>query len=111
VQNGSVFPVDFTFSPNGGDLAVGGTITLAITLHYSDGSTYTMPAGSGSGTAWLGTLASSNPKVATVTPGTFVVTGVSPGECIVSLRSPTGTGTTPGPGPSRRVSCAIFVHN
>ncbi len=107
--NSSAFPVTFeVITGAGADIAVGGTVTIYVKMTYSDGSYYTLPGPSGSGQSWFGSLASSNPAIATVNES-GVVTGVSPGECtiIVSAVYPIG-GTPIG---SRRTSCTIIVHN
>jgi hypothetical protein len=112
---GSVWPVDFVLTPNGADIAVGGNVTIQAQLNYSDGSSYQLPSGIGSGSAWLGTIASNNPKVATAA-GTGVVTGISPGICLITVTSvyPGGSGGgggTPPPQGNRRVACSVIVHN
>jgi hypothetical protein len=105
---GSVWVVDMVMSPQGADIAVGATVTIEATMNYSDTSFYTLPSGSGSGTPWVGGIASSNPKIATVTIG-GVVTGVSPGICTIMVRSVYPTGSSPAG--ERRVTCAVIVHN
>jgi hypothetical protein len=107
---GSVFPVDCILSPANADIAVGGTVQINATLNYSDGSYYTKPAGTGGGSSWPWVVASSNPRVATVEPGTGVVTGISPGECLIIVRSLFYNGSG-DPASARRVACAVFVHS
>ena len=110
VNNGTPYPVYMTVSPSSVDVAVGGSVTVEVTLHYSDGSTYTQPSGSGSGPAFIINAASSNPKIATWTYAiTGNVTGVSPGECSIMARIP-GPSTGGGPGSTYRAICNIFVH-
>lgn len=106
--NSAAFPVTFEITPNGADIAVGGTVTVYTKMTYSDGSYYTIPGPSGSGAAWYGSIASSNPAVATVS-GAGVVTGVSPGECtiVVSAVYP----ISGAPAGSRRTSCTVIVHS
>jgi hypothetical protein len=96
-------------SPNGADIAVGGTVTISTTINYSDTSYYTLPSGSGSGAAWLGGISSSNPKIATV-DGSGVVTGVSPGICLIIARSVYPFHGS-APSAERRVACTVIVHS
>lgn len=105
----SLWPVDMIMSPQGADIAVGGIVTISTTVNYSDGSHYTLPAGSGSGPAWIGGIASMNPKVATV-DGSGVVTGRSPGIALIVARSVVPGGASP-PSSERRVSCSVIVHS
>jgi hypothetical protein len=58
---------------------------ITVKMTYSDGSTYSYPGG-GSGSTFTHTLATTNPKVATIDPSTGILTGVSPGECSVMCR-------------------------
>jgi len=112
LANASVFVVDMLMSPNGADIAVGGTVAISTTINYSDTSYYTMPSGSGSGASWLGGISSSNPKIATV-DGSGIVTGVSPGICLIIARSVypnPGTGAS-APSAERRVACTVIVHS
>jgi hypothetical protein len=109
LANASVFAVDMLMSPNGADIAVGGTVTISTTINYSDTSYYTLPSGSGSGAAWLGGISSSNPKIATV-DGSGVVTGVSPGICLIIARSVYPFHGS-APSAERRVACTVIVHS
>jgi hypothetical protein len=103
---GTPYPVLITMSPANNDIAVGGTFTISVTVHYSDGSSYTKPAGTGSGPYWVGSVSSSNPKVATLDPGaTGVVTGVNPGVCSLVVRIPTGNIG------EMRAACSVVVHS
>jgi hypothetical protein len=103
------YPVDFVMTPTGADIAVGGTVTIYTTINYSDGSYYTLPGGTGSGSPWLGGIVSSNPKVATVN-GSGVVTGISPGVCEIIATSVYPAGAS-SPSGSRRTSTSVIVHS
>jgi hypothetical protein len=105
---GSVFPVDMIVTPNGADIAVGGTVQLSATINYSDSSSYTIPGDTGGGAAWLGGIASANPKVATVTDN-GLVTGISPGICLIVVRAMYPPGGPPQG--ERRVCCCVIVHS
>ena len=106
----SPYPIAITLSPTGADIAVGGTVTVSTTVHYSDGSTYTKPSGAGSGPHWVGSISSSNPKVATVDPaGTGIVTGRNPGTCSLVVRIPQGNAV--GPSSEMRQACTLIVHS
>jgi hypothetical protein len=111
--NGAVFAVDMIMSPNGADIAVGGTVTIETTINYSDHSYYTKPSGAGSGENWLGGICSSNPKIATV-DASSVVTGVSPGTCLLVARAVypySGGGGPSSPSSQKRVACTVIVHS
>jgi hypothetical protein len=109
IQNAAVFAVDMFLTPNGADIAVGGTVQLSGTINYSDGSHYTIPPGSGSGAAWQGGICSSNPKIATVSIG-GLVTGVSPGICLIIARAVYPfSGSQPSN--EKRVACTVIVHS
>ena len=87
--NASPYPLYMSISLSAPDVAVGATITATITIHYSDGSSYTQPGGSGSGRAFILQFASSNPRIATITYGSSLeITGVSPGACNLMVRVP-----------------------
>lgn len=108
---GSPYPTSITIAPGSTDIAVGGTTTVQITVHYSDGSTYTRPANTGSGPHWVGVLSTSDPSIATMDPGgTIVVTGRSPGACSLEVRIPTFSGGG-GPQAENRAACTIIVHS
>jgi hypothetical protein len=109
LANASVFAVDMIMSPNGADIAVGGTVTIETTINYSDTSSFTQPSGAGGGTPWIGQLSSSNPEIAAVT-GAFEVTGISPGICLLVARSVYPGGVFP-PSAERRVACTVIVHS
>ena len=83
--NSSPYGSKLIVSPNGGDVAVGGTLQITVTMVYSDGSTYSHPGG-GSGSNFTCLVASGNPAVATIDPSTGIATGVSPGECSIMVR-------------------------
>jgi hypothetical protein len=104
----SVYPIDLVISPNGADIAVGGTVTIEARLNYSDGSFYEKPSGSGSGSHWIGSLASSNPEIATVDLS-GVATGRSPGTCSIVVRIPGGTGSSQNL--ELRAACTLIVHS
>jgi len=105
----SPWPVQLVMSPAGADIAVGGTVTIYTTMHYSNGSTYTNPGGTGSGPAWIGGIVSMNPKIAKVT-GAGVVTGISPGIALIVARIAQPSGAAE-PAQENRVSCTVIVHN
>ncbi|HEY3972308.1 MAG TPA: Ig-like domain-containing protein [Candidatus Sulfotelmatobacter sp.] len=110
-DSGSPYPVFMSVSPSSVDLAVGASITIEVTVHYSDGSTYTRPAGTGSGPVFDLGMASSNPKIATFQyTSTGNVTGVSPGACNIMARIPYGSSTVGIAGEYRSI-CSIFVHS
>ncbi len=104
---GSLWPVDMIMTPNNADIAVGGTVTIETRINYSDGSYAQLPSGTGTGPAWLGGIASTNPRVATV-DGSGVVTGISPGIAVIVARSVVGS---PAPFGQRRNSCSVIVHS
>lgn len=110
--NSSTYPNKLIISPNGGDVAVGGTLQITVTMVYSDGSTYSHPGG-GSGSDFTNLVASSNPAVATIDPATGVVTGVSPGECSIMSRVTTyvGSGGSTVPAAMYRAACGVIVHS
>jgi hypothetical protein len=107
--NSSPYPNFMTMSPQGGDIAVGGTEQITVTMTYSDGSTYSLPGG-GSGARFYAFLASTNPRVATVNNATGVVTGMSPGECSIIARTPIFDGSG-HPMASYRAACGVIVHS
>lgn len=106
--SGSPYPVFMTVDPSAVDVAVGSTIHITITIHYSNGSTYTQPGASGGGPAFHINAASSNPRIATLTYGisTVDVVGVSPGECSIMGRVPADGGANS----TWRAVCNVFVH-
>jgi Bacterial Ig-like domain (group 2) len=112
VITGSPYPVFMTVTPSAVDIAVGGTLTVTVTIHYSDGSTHTQPGNTGSGPTFIAVWASSNPEVAEVslTP-TNNVTGISPGECSIIFRVPFGPGGGSGFSQVFRAACNIIVHS
>jgi hypothetical protein len=83
--NSSTYPNFLQIISASPDVAVGGTMQITVKMTYSDGSTYSYPGG-GSGSTFTHTLATTNPKVATIDPSTGILTGVSPGECSVMCR-------------------------
>jgi sugar lactone lactonase YvrE len=109
VANASVFAVDFILTPNGADIGVGDTLQMSATLNYSDTSYYTITGSghSGSGAAWIGGISSSNPKIATVNEN-GLVTGISPGICLIIVRAVYPYGT-PAPASEKRVACTVIV--
>jgi hypothetical protein len=112
LQNDAVFAVDMILAPDGADIPVGGTVTLSITINYSDGSHYSYPGGTGSGQAFIGGISSMNPSIATVALS-GVVTGVKPGICLIEARSVFPNPNLGGTQPSneKRVACKIIVHS
>jgi hypothetical protein len=112
----SAYPNFLVMSPQGGDIPVGGTLQITVTMTYSDGSTYAEPGG-GSGARFTNLLASTNPAIATIDASTGIVTGVSVGECSIMSRvtlytsgSPTYAGGDIQMG-MYRAACGILVHN
>ncbi len=111
IQNEAVFAVDMLLTPNGADVAVGGTVQLYGTINYSDGSFYTKPSATGSGADWLGGICSANPRIATV-DNNGLVTGISPGICLMIARAVYPYPTSGGqPSSEKRVACTVIVHN
>lgn len=109
-NSGSPYAVYVSIALGAPDIAVGGTTTIAATIHYSDGSTFTVPGGSGSGPHLAVTIAMSDPAVATFSYSTFEITGISPGETNIMARIPTfGSGTTPAN--QYRANASIVVHS
>jgi hypothetical protein len=106
---GSPYPVSISMSPSSVILAVGASTTLQVTIHYSNGTTYTVPPATGAGPAFVLCMASTNPRIATFQyTVTNNVTGVAPGECSIMAR-------IPGPGGGGvatvyRAVCTVFVH-
>jgi hypothetical protein len=110
VNEGTPYPVFMEVTPSSVDVAVGSSITIEVTIHFSDGSTFTRPSGVGSGPAFALCAASSNPRIASWQyTATNNVTGVSPGECSIMARVP-GPSTGGGPGSQFRAVCNIFVY-
>ncbi len=110
VANGTPYPVSMTVTPSSVDLAPGASVTVQVTVNYSDGSHKTKPANTGTGPDFILCAASSNPRVArfqyTITGN---VVGIAPGECNIMARIP-GPGATGGFGSQYRAVCNIFVH-
>jgi hypothetical protein len=105
---GGTYPIDAYLAPSTADIGVGGTVTISVTITYSNGSTYTQPGNIGSGPPFSARLSSNNPKIATV-DASFVVHGVKPGACIVMVRVPVilgGANTS-----EKRAACAVIVHS
>lgn len=110
LNSGSPYPVSMSVSPSSVDLAVGASITVEVTIHYSNGSSYTKPAGTGSGPSFLLGLASSDPAVAKCSYSTTNnVTGVSPGQCNIMARVPYFTSGAPSQ--QYRAVCSVIVHS
>ena len=107
--NASVWQVDLILSPQGQDVAVGGTFVMSATANYSDTSSFTRPALSGSGGIWYGGLVSSDPEIATVDFSTGVVTGRKPGVCLIIARQLQFT--SGGPYGELRVATTVIVHS
>jgi hypothetical protein len=110
--NSSTYPNFLTMSPQGADIAVGGTQQITVTMVYSDGTTYSHPGG-GSGANFTNLLASSNPAIATVDPSTGIVTGRSRGTCSIMTRVTFysfPSGGTPIQIQIYRAACGIIVH-
>lgn len=111
VNEGSPYPVSMAVTPSSVDVGVGGSVTVEVTITYSDGSTFTRPSGAGAGPAFGLCAASSNPKIAQWQyTSTGNVIGIAPGECSIMARVP-GPPTSGGPGSSFRGVCNIFVHS
>jgi hypothetical protein len=110
--NASPYPVYMTVNPSVVDIAVGAFATITVTIHYSDGSTYTQVGGGGSGPSFEVTWASTNPKVAVMLySATNNVQGIAPGECSLMVRVPTGAAGFGGPTQMYRAACSIIVHS
>lgn len=113
---GSPYPVFMTVTPSPPygasvvEVSVGGTATVYATITYSDGSTYTMPGGTGSGPAFVLGVASTNPKVAKFQYTLPNIVGVSEGECAVIARVPISLLGTNGPTQMYRGACNVIVH-
>lgn len=107
---GSPWPISMGVTPNGADIAVGGTVQISVQINYSDGSLYIVPARTGAGPAFIATIASSNPKVATVS-SSGLVTGVSPGECSIMVRVPVPLLGGEPQNQQYRAACALIVHS
>lgn len=112
----STYPISLVLSPSGADIPVGGTVQIYVTLNYVGGSYYTIGGGShsGSGPPWIGSVASSNPDIATLDPaGSFTVTGIKPGACLIVVKIPTRQGNAPTGQPygEMRSCCNIIVHS
>jgi hypothetical protein len=107
---GTPYPINIVMTPNGADVAVGGTVTIQTRVNYNNGSFYEKPSGSGSGPVWLGDICSSNPEIATVTPLSGIVTGRSPGTCSIVVRAPTFSGGG-GPNGEMRAACTLIVRS
>ena len=106
----SPYPLYMTVSPALADIPVGGSTTVSITIHYSDGSTYTKPANTGSGPNFNVTVASSNPAIAKWQyTSTNNVTGVAPGECSIIAHVPIFNSGAPSQ--QYRAACSIIVHS
>lgn len=105
-NSGTPYPVLLTLAPNGSAVAVGSTQQITATLHFSDGSNFTVPPYTGSATSMI--FASTNPSVASV-DNTGLVTGRSEGECSIMARS---TYYVSGGAPSGqyRAACGIAVY-
>jgi len=108
------YPLYMTVVPASADIAVGGTTTVAVTMHYSDGSTNTLSGltRSGSGPFFTVALASSNPKVATFSYTTGLISGLAPGTCSIIARClPPGSVSSSGAAQSDRAAGALIVHS
>ena len=112
VATASPYPLYMTVTLSSPNIAVGGTCTVTgVTVHYSDGSTFTRTSSggtSGSGPGFICTLASSNPKIATFAYAGGIVTGISPGECSIIARIPWNIGIN-GASQQFRAAVSLFV--
>jgi len=109
--SGSPYPDYMTVNPSAPDVAVGSTVSVTVTIHYSDGSTYTQPGASGGGPSFKLNFASSDPTIATITYAfPLLVTGVKPGACNLMARVPGPSGSGYGTSIWRQIG-TIFVHN
>lgn len=104
------YPISMGVTPNAMDIAVGGTQQMYIQINYSDGSYFKEPGGTGAGVPFTASIASSNPKVATIS-GTGLVTGVSPGTCSIMGRVPYPLRVPSPPGGQYRSVCTVIVHS
>jgi hypothetical protein len=108
----SPYPVSIAVTSSSVDIAVGGYATVEITVTYSDASTRTRPANTGSGPNFILGWASSNPKIAAMLyTTTNNVLGISPGECSIIARIPAYPNGSGGFGAELRAACNIFVHS
>jgi hypothetical protein len=115
---GNPYPVFMTVTPSPPsgpsvvDLAVGATTTLYAVITYSDGSTYTMPSGTGGGPAFILGMGSTNPRVAAFNyVATNNVIGVAEGECQIIARVPVSFSGGNGPAQMYRAACNVLVHS
>jgi len=93
---GTVWPVEMYITLSATDVAVGGTVTASVTITYSDSSTYTQPAGTGSGFPFVCSLSSADPEIAEITGSGFSLTGRRAGAVLVVAKSPIiSSGTFP----------------
>lgn len=114
---GSPYPVFMTVTPSPPsgpsvvEIGVGSTATLYAVITYSNGSTYTMPSGTGGGPPFILGMASTNPRVAAFDYTTPNVIGVSPGECSIVARVPISFSGGNGPAQMFRAACNVIVHS
>jgi hypothetical protein len=108
--SGSPYPISMGVLPASADIAVGGTQQMSAQINYSDGSHFIIPARTGSGPAFIGCIASSNPKVASVSLS-GLVTGISPGTCSIMVRVPYPLNAPFPPGGQYRAAATIIVHS
>ena len=108
----SPYPLYMTVSITPEDIPVGGTATVQVTITYSDMSTYTQPARTGSGPFFLLDIASSNPKIATCNyQTTNQILGVGPGVCSIQVRSPSVNSGGGGFAQVFRAAANLVVHS
>ena len=105
---GTPYQTSIVTTANPTIVGVGGTAQLTLTINYSDGTHVSGNAAVPAGTA---KIASSNPRVATVDDN-GLVTGVSPGICLMLQRVTTFNGGPPGiPFSIFRAACVVIVHS
>lgn len=107
----SPYPLYMTVTPSAPDVGVGGTLTIEVTIHYSDGSTKTRPSNAGTGPSFLLSWASTNPKIGAIQyTATNNFIGVSPGTCSVIARVPYTSGSS-GFNQVLKAACSVNVHS
>jgi hypothetical protein len=81
-----------------------------VKINYSDGSYKIMPGSTGGGVDFNLCMSSTNPAIAEI-DGSFIVTGVSPGECSMMARVSYPLPNGFPAGGQYRAACAVIVHS
>jgi len=105
--SGTPYPLSIVVTPNPAEVAVGGSAQLTLTINYSDGTHNSGNAGQPSGTAHI---SSTNTKVATV-DGNGLITGVSPGVCLMIQRLTILSSPGGPPVSISRAAGVVIVHS